>query len=63
MDEKTKDFAQVFLHRLEIVIFYTEILTRKVVLWCFFMSEPSEKIGTQFNFSCQNLSIEHNFFK
>ena len=27
-----------------IVIFYTEILTRKVVLWCFFMSETSERI-------------------
>ena len=27
-----------------IVIFYSEILTRKVVLWCFFMSETSEKI-------------------
>ena len=29
---------------MEIVIFYTEILTGKVVLWCFFMSETSEKI-------------------
>ena len=28
----------------EIVIFYTEILTGKVVLWCFFTSETSEKI-------------------
>ena len=27
-----------------IVIFYTEILMIKVVLWCFFMSETSEKI-------------------
>ena len=27
-----------------LVIFYTEILTRKVVLWCFFTSETSEKI-------------------
>ena len=27
-----------------IVIFYTEILTGKVVLWCFFLSETSEKI-------------------
>ena len=27
-----------------IVIFYTEILTGKVVLWCFFSSETSEKI-------------------
>ena len=31
-------------HCVEIVIFYTEILTRKVVLWCFFSSETSEKI-------------------
>ena len=28
----------------EIVIFYTEILTGKVELWCFFSSETSEKI-------------------
>ena len=28
----------------EIVIFYTEILTGKVVLWCFFLIEISEKI-------------------
>ena len=28
----------------EIVIFYTEILTGKFVLWCFFSSETSEKI-------------------
>ena len=28
----------------KIVIFYTEILTGKVVLWCFFTSETSEKI-------------------
>ena len=28
----------------EIVIFYTELLTGKVVLWCFFTSETSEKI-------------------
>ena len=27
----------------EIVIFYTEILTGKVVMWCFFSSETSEK--------------------
>ena len=27
-----------------IVIFYTEILSEKVVLWCFFWSETSEKI-------------------
>ena len=29
--------------RLQIAIFYTDILTRKVVLWSFFMSEMSEK--------------------
>ena len=28
----------------KLVIFYTEILTRKVVLWSFFTSETSEKI-------------------
>ena len=28
----------------KIVIFYTEILTGKVVLWCFFTSEMSEII-------------------
>ena len=27
-----------------ITIFYTQILTRKAVLWSFFMSETSEKI-------------------
>ena len=27
-----------------IVIFYTEILSGKVILWCFFSSETSEKI-------------------
>ena len=46
----------------EIVIFYTDILMRKVVLWCFFMSGSSEKI-IKFNFSSQNLSIEPKFFK
>ena len=28
----------------KIVIFYTETLTGKVVLWCFLMSKTSEKI-------------------
>ena len=28
----------------EIVIFYTEILTEKVVLWCFFTCKTGEKI-------------------
>ena len=50
----------VYRKELEIVIFYTEILTGKVVLWCFFSSETSQK-NPQFNFSSQNLSIEHNF--
>ena len=45
-----------------IVNFYSEILTGKVVLWCFSTSETSEK-NPQFNFSSQDLSIEHNFFK
>ena len=31
-------------NKLSIVIFYTEILTRKVVLWSFFKSETCEKI-------------------
>ena len=46
----------------KIVIFYTEIFTGKIVLWCFFSSEMSEQ-NPQFNFSSQNLSIECNFFK
>ena len=33
-----------FPSHLKITIFYTEILTRKVVLWSFFTSETSEKI-------------------
>ena len=47
---------------LRIVIFYTEILTGKFVLWCFFL-EWNEWKNPQFNFSSQNLSIECNFFK
>ena len=43
----------------EIVIFYTEILTGKVVLWCFFLSETSEKIHN----SIFQVKIERNFFK
>ena len=35
----TKKFGKI-----ERVIFYTEILTGKAVLWCFFSSETSEKI-------------------
>ena len=38
---------------MEIVIFYTEILTGKVVLWCFFMSEMSGK-NPQNNFCSQD---------
>ena len=34
----------MWTHSLEIVIFYTEILTGKVVMWCFFSSKMSEKI-------------------
>ena len=45
----------------ELVISYTEILTGKLVLWSFF--EWNERKTPQFNFSSQNLSIEHNFFK
>ena len=41
---------------LVIVIFYTEILTAKIVLWCF-----SRVKNPQFNFSSQDLGIEHNF--
>ena len=35
-------FSRIFYTK--IVIFYTEILTGKVVLWCFFSSETNEKI-------------------
>ena len=35
----------VHLLYLCIIFFYTEILTGKVVLWCFFTSETSEKIN------------------
>ena len=58
-------FIQAAMSRLwseEIVIFYTEILSVKVVLWCFFSSETSGK-NPQSNFSSQNLSLERNFFK
>ena len=43
--------------KLKIVIFYTEMM-RKVVLWCFFMSEMSEKNPQlKFNFLGQNLNV------
>ena len=54
-DENEKKYVKL-------VIFYTDILMRKVVLWCFFMSETSEK-NPQLNFLSQNPSIECNFFK
>ena len=48
-----------FLKQSTIVIFYTEILTRKVVLWSFFKSETSEKSHNSIFW----VSIECNFFK
>ena len=45
------------------VIFYTEFLTGKVVLWCFFSQcGRSEKIHNS-TVQVKNLSIERNFFK
>ena len=38
------EFKIKLLTRRIIVIFYTEILPGKVILWCFFSSERSEKI-------------------
>ena len=49
MREKTRDVAQVFLHRVEIVISYTDILTRKVVLWCFLFGPFFQQIRLQRN--------------
>ena len=46
----------------KIVIFYTEILTRKVDLWYFFHKWNKWK-NPQFKFSSQNLSAERKFFK
>ena len=40
----TRTWTIISLYRQGIVIFYTEILTGKFVLWCFFMSGTSEKI-------------------
>ena len=34
--------TSTFQYNLEIVIFYTEILTGKVVLWCFFSSKTTQ---------------------
>ena len=40
--QKTRDYlACLVQHWEEIVISYTETLTRKVVMWCFFMSGTS----------------------
>ena len=39
-----KKVMKIWQKNEEIVIFYTEILTRKVLLWSFFTSEMSEKI-------------------
>ena len=48
----------------DILIFYTESLIGKVVLWCFFSGKTSEKIhNSTFQISSQNLSKERNFFK
>ena len=41
---RTKGTYCGYMGTIKIVIFYTEILTGKVVLWCFFSSETSEKI-------------------
>ena len=45
-----------------ILIFYTENLTGKVVLWCFFSCETNGK-NPQFNFSFQNLHLERNILE
>ena len=44
----------------EIVIFYTH---RKSCFVVFFFSSKTTEKNPQFNFSCQNLSLEHNSFK
>ena len=45
---KSYSHAKKFLYlgstNIEIVIFYADILSGKIVLWCFFLSETSEKI-------------------
>ena len=47
----------VLLNRKTIVIFYTEILALKVVLWCFFMSETSAKIqNSSFQVKIQDMT-------
>ena len=49
-----------------IVIFYTEILTGKVVLWCFFSSETSEKMHNstfQVKISVKNVIFSNEMTK
>ena len=40
----SEEYVGFYQNLVTIVIFYTEILTRKVVLWCFVTSETSETI-------------------
>ena len=50
----------------KLVIFYTEILMRKVVLWSFFMSETSEKVHNstfQVKISVQNVIFSNEMEK
>ena len=51
-----------FFHLInEKIMFYTEILTQKVELWIFSTCVTHDKTP-QNNFSCQNFSIENNYF-
>ena len=55
-----------FPSHLKIVIFYTEIMTGKVVLWCFFSSKMSEKIHNstfQVKISVQNVIFSNEMEK
>ena len=47
---------------MQAVLFYTEILARKVALWVFSLKWNEWK-NPQFNFPCQNFNLEHFFFK
>ena len=47
---KEKSFLNKEIMKQNNSYFYTEILTRKVVLWCFFTSETSEKIESKSQF-------------
>ena len=44
LQKNTIGVTTFYTATIEMVIFYTEIFTGKVVLWCFFSSEMSEKI-------------------